>query len=101
MQDDAHGGGEFARQAADQFLEGLHCTGGSANHDNASTFHAGSTGEKRFHPNAGKEMTSFRIFRRNDPHSWGWCAQHFQSPLAPWLFSAEFSEDEVGLVFDG
>jgi hypothetical protein len=66
MQDDAHGGAKLARQTADQFLEGLHRTGGSANYDNASTFHAGSTGEKQFQSNAGKTDASFRIF----PEKW-------------------------------
>jgi hypothetical protein len=62
MQDDAHGGAKLARQTADQCLEGLDRTGGSANYDNASTFHAGSTGEKQFQSNAGKTDASFRIF---------------------------------------
>jgi hypothetical protein len=81
MQDDAHGSGKLARQTADQFLERLHRTGGSANHDNASTFHAGSTGERRFRPNAGKGMTSIQVFRRNDPRNWRWdtITSHYHS----------------------
>src|SRR5687768_2403657 len=62
MQDDAHGGGKLAWQAADQLPEGLHGAGGPANYDNAPTFHAGLTGEQRFHPDAGNsDLPSMKL----------------------------------------
>src|SRR3954470_19153361 len=62
MQDDAHGGGKPAWQAADQLPERLHGACGPAYYDYAPTLHAGSTGEQPVRPDAGKRLDQITDF---------------------------------------